>query len=156
MKAYLAGAIEHAPDNGVRWRRHLTNFLSDHLDHSVYDPTSEEISILTPEESENFRQYKEDNLLEFQRIVRKLIAHDLSTLTGQIDYVICFWDEHVKNGGGTQGELTVAYHYNIPVYLVAGMPVTEISGWILGCVTELFPSFDHLENYLIETFNGNR
>jgi hypothetical protein len=36
----------------------------------------------------------------------------------------------------------------VPVYLVTGRPVEQISGWILGCATEIFGSFDDLEQYL--------
>jgi len=156
MKAYLAGAIEHAPDNGIGWRRNVTQFLAETLGHSVYDPTAEELSILSPEESANFRSYKQENLPEFQRIVRKLIAHDLTILTTDIDYVICLWDDYVKNGGGTQGEITVSHLEGIPVYLVTTMTLGEISGWILGCVSHVFTSFEALENHLLQKYGENR
>ena len=156
MKAYLAGAIEHAPDNGITWRREVTEFLDTQLGHSVYDPTVEEMDILTSEESQNFRELKETDLPAFQHIVRKLIAHDLDTLTSEIDYVICLWDTHVLNGGGTHGEITVSHLHGIPVYLVAAMPVSDISGWILGCVSNVFDSFTSLENFLINKFQHNR
>lgn len=152
MKAYLAGAIEHAPDNGIAWRRDVTQFLADTLGHTVYDPTTEELSILSQEESANFRGYKQNNLPEYQRIVRKLIAHDLSILTTDIDYVICLWDNYVKNGGGTQGEITVSHLHGIPVYLVSEMETEKISGWILGCVSKVFTSFEELENHLVQKY----
>ncbi len=155
MKAYLAGAIEHAPDNGSRWRKDVTEFLAQHLNHSVYDPTVEEFQILTPEESSQFRELKQHDLDRFTSIVSKLIDHDLKTLTSTIDYVICYWDKYVLNGGGTHGEVTLSYHYDIPVYLVAGMPLEQISGWILGCSTQIFESFGDLEKFLLLSYKSN-
>lgn len=152
VKAYLAGAIEHAPDNGKRWRRQVTEFLAENLGHQVYDPTVEEFQILTPAESKDFRSLKKKDLSAFRSIVGKLIDHDLKTLVSSVDYVICYWDQHVLNGGGTHGEVTLSYHYDIPVYLVAGMPREDISGWILGCSSELFGDFRELEQFLIEKF----
>jgi hypothetical protein len=55
-------------------------------------------------------------------------------------------------GGGTYGELTVAYYHNIPVYMVAAKPLSQISGWILGCATEFFESFEELKEFLRENF----
>jgi len=154
MRAYLAGAIEHAPDNGSAWRKEITEFLSKNLSHTVYDPTVEEFQILTPEESSQFRELKQKNLPRFKSVVSKLIDHDLKTLTSSIDYVICYWDQYVLNGGGTHGEVTVSYHYDIPVYLVAGMPTEKISGWILGCSSQVFATFNDLENFLLETYQN--
>ena len=152
MRAYLAGAIEHAPDGGEAWRKDVKQMLAESLAHSVYDPTDEEMQVITQEESGNFRRYKSSDFNRFQPIIRKIIDHDIRTLTEQIDYVICLWDEHVKHGGGTQGELTLAYHHKIPVYLVTRFPTEEISSWILGCTSNLFNSFNELRQYLIEKY----
>ena len=48
-------------------------------------------------------------------------------------------------GAGTHAELSVAYRCGIPVYLVLGMPVEKVSGWILGCATRAFSSFAQAE-----------
>jgi len=118
------------------------------LGHNVYDPTVEEFEILPPESAGNFRDLKTTDLPAFRRIVRKLIDHDLEILTSEIDYVICLWDHYVKEGAGTQGEVTLAYLYEIPVYLVSELPVHQISGWILGCSSQVFTSFDELKKLL--------
>ena len=52
-------------------------------------------------------------------------------------------------GAGTQGELTFAHRLGIPVYLICGMPVAEISGWLLGCATEVFESFEGFHEFMI-------
>ena len=147
MVIYLSGAIEHAPDYGRAWRTQLAPRLSA-LGHEVYDPAADEQKNLTDEEVRNFRRWKRDDLDRFRRTVRKIIEWDMDWIERRADGVICYWDEHCSKGAGTQAELTAAYRRGVPVYLVAGMPVEKISGWILACATEIFRSFDELEIFL--------
>lgn len=148
MRAYLAGAIEYAPDRGKAWRDDMATFLRKELGHSCYNPLEEEKKYLTPVELATFRQYKANDLKYFQQLVRRLIDGDLQALENSIDYLICNWDVYAVRGGGTYGELTFAYWRKIPVYLVTDLPLTNISSWILGCATEVFTSFDALKSYL--------
>ncbi len=152
MKAYLAGAIEHSPDKGKAWRADIAEFLQQEFGHDVYNPHIEEPKILTPEERQQFRQLKTDDLPEFQKIVRKLIRNDIKSILTEIDYVICLWDEYAEKGGGTYGELTFAFYHGIPVYMVTSTKLLEISGWILGCTTEYFKNFDELKTFLQDKF----
>ena len=152
MKAYLAGAIEHSPDKGKAWRADIAEFLQQEFGHDVYNPHIEVPKILTPEERQQFRQLKTDDLPEFQKIVRKLIRNDIKSILTEIDYVICLWDEYAEKGGGTYGELTFAFYHGIPVYMVTSTKLLEISGWILGCTTEYFKNFDELKTFLQDKF----
>lgn len=152
MKAYLAGAIEHAPDKGRAWRDDLAAFVKTEFGHESYNPHIEEPKILTPAERTQFRSLKTENLSEFQKIVRKLIRNDINSIITEIDYVICLWDEYAEKGGGTYGELTVAFYQGIPVYMVTPLPPEKISGWILGCTTEFFKDFDELKKFLKARF----
>jgi hypothetical protein len=147
MRAYLSGAIEFAPGHGRAWRARLTPFLES-LGHSVYDPALDARKDLTDEELSSFRSWKSTDLPRFQQTVRKIIAWDLDRIAQRTDYIVCYWDEHCSRGAGTQGELTFAHRHGIPVYLVAGMPLAQISGWILACAVEIFPDFDALEAFL--------
>jgi hypothetical protein len=88
-------------------------------------------------------------LPRFQATVRKIIAWDLDWIEHKSDYVICYWDEAAARGAGTQGELTFAHRLGIPVYLVLGMSQSQVSGWILGCATEVFTDFDGLKQFLM-------
>jgi len=152
MKAYLAGAIEHAPDHGNAWREEMTAFLTNEFGHHSYNPLIEEPKILTPKESAQFRALKTQNLPEFRKIVRKLIRNDIKSILTEIDYIICLWDEYAERGGGTYGELTFAFYHQIPVYMVTPLELANISGWILGCATEYFESFEELKGFLREKF----
>jgi nucleoside 2-deoxyribosyltransferase len=143
MLIYLAGAIEYAPDKGKAWREQITPTLIA-LGCDVYDPALDEQKNLTNIEREHFRSWKATDLPRFQRTIRKIIDWDIEWITRRADAVVVYWDEYAGRGAGTSGELTAAYRYGKPVYLVAGMPVEKISGWILGCATQVFPSFDEL------------
>ena len=147
MLAYLSGSIEYSPDYGKSWRAELSPFLRD-LGHDIYDPALDEKKNLDDGEIHAFRQWKTTNLPRFQQTIRKIIAWDLEWIEQKSDYIICFWDDAAARGAGTQGELTLAHHRRIPVYLVLGMPLERVSGWILGCATEVFSNFEELKQHL--------
>jgi hypothetical protein len=143
MRIYLSGAIEYAPDQGRTWRAEITPFLQS-LGHEVYDPALDERKNLTEEETSLFRSWKTSDLPRFQATVRKIIEYDLDWIQHRSDCVVCFWDQYAQRGAGTQGELTFAYRMNIPVHLIVQEPVTNVSGWILGCATGVYRSLDEL------------
>ena len=147
MLFYLAGSIEYSPDLGKAWRAQITPLLKS-LGHSVYDPAEDEKKNLTETEMREFRLWKTSDLPRFQRTVRKIIAYDLDMIEQKCDAIVCYWDRHAGRGAGTQGELTFAYRLGIPVYLICGMPVGEISGWLLGCATEVFVDFDGFREFM--------
>lgn len=152
MYAYLCGSIEYAPDRGKAWRRRIASWLEETLHHRVYDPAADERKTLTEEELENFRQWKATELERFRRAVRKIINYDLDILHNHADYVICYWDEYAGRGAGTQAEITAAYRKGIPVYLVAELPLEELSGWVLACADHIFPSFGELKTFLLQKY----
>jgi hypothetical protein len=145
---YLAGAIENAPDRGELWRKEISEFIVRELNHSVFNPCLEENHLLTREEFQNFRKWKTQDTPRFKQIVHKIIQNDIHTLIQKVDYVICRWDQYILSGGGTQGELTMAYWNQIPVYLWLGMPLQQVSSWMIGCTTEIFNDVTSLKKYL--------
>lgn len=151
MLVYLSGSIEYAPDKGTTWRASLTPFLRS-LGHEVYDPASDVKKNLTDEEVREFRKWKTSDLERFQATIRKIIAWDLDYVEHKCDYVIAYWDEAAQRGAGTGAELTMAHRREIPVYMVIGVPVGQISGWILGCATEIFDDFDQLQAFLVQKY----
>jgi hypothetical protein len=147
MRVYLSGAIEYAPDHGRAWRAAVTPFLES-LEHEVYDPALDEKKKLSDEERQHFRTWKSTDLPRFQQTVRKIIAYDLDRIEQKTDLILCYWDEYAQRGAGTHGELTMAQRLGIPVYLVAAMPIVEVSGWILGCSTRVFASFEDWKSFM--------
>jgi len=153
LHVYLAGAMEHAPDRGCGWRAEMAAFLRESLGHEVFNPCVEEETFLPREDRKLLGPAKHENLPKFRKLIRKVIDGDLAMLVNEIDYVVCLWDAHVLNGGGTHGELTLAYYHDIPVYLVGRLPRQKISSWILGCTTEYFEDFEPLRQFLLRKFS---
>jgi hypothetical protein len=153
--AYLAGAIENAPDGGQQWREEISLFLQQEMGHEVFNPCLEENHLLTPEEFRKFRQWKTTDLARFRQVVHRIIRTDITMLMERVDYIICLWDEHVLNGGGTQGELTMAFWHQIPIYMVTKVPLSRISSWIIGCTNEIFQDFASLKIFLKSHFYEN-
>jgi hypothetical protein len=151
MLAYLSGSIEYSPDYGKSWRAQITPFVRG-LGHDVYDPALDEKKNLDDDEVRFFRRWKTTDLPRFQTTLRKIIAWDLDWIEHKSDYVICYFDEAAARGAGTQGELTLAHRVKVPVYLVLGMPTETISGWILGCATEVFSNFEELKSFLASKY----
>jgi nucleoside 2-deoxyribosyltransferase len=146
MLFYLAGSIEYSPDLGKGWRADITPLLKS-LGHEVYDPAEDELKNLTETEAREFRAWKTSDLPRFQQTVRKIIAYDLDLIEQHCDAIVCYWDRHAGRGAGTQGELTLAHRLGIPVYMICGVPVEEISGWLLGCASEVFTDFDAFRRF---------
>jgi hypothetical protein len=151
MRVYLSGGIEYCPDHGRKWRADLAPALRE-LGHEPYDPAEDEKKTLDDDEVGQFRDWKVTDLPRFQRTVRKIIHFDLDRIEQHTDYIICYWDEGATKGAGTHGELTIALRRGIPVYLVLGLPRERVSGWILGCATEVFADFDALKDFLREKY----
>ncbi len=152
MLVYLCGAIEYSPDHGKAWRAGITPFLRS-LGHDVYDPALDEKKNLSDEEVRDFRKWKSADLLRFQSTIRRIIDYDLDWIERKCDYIVAYWDEYAGRGAGSQGELTVAYRRGIPVYFVSAIPVEKVSGWILGCATEVFSDFAELRSFLAEKYD---
>ncbi|MDX1622738.1 MAG: hypothetical protein R3199_02000 [Gemmatimonadota bacterium] len=146
LRAYLAGAMERAPDRGREWREGLLP-LFEELGHEVFHPNVEEAKIVSPEERANFREWKANGHAEFRRMMRRIIDHDIAALE-RCDYLVCYWDRHAHGSGGTPSEVTLMHHWGRPVYLVLGVPRVEVSSWVLGCATRVFETFDDLAEHL--------
>jgi hypothetical protein len=155
MFVYLSGSIEYAPDKGKSWRASLTPFLRS-LGHDVYDPASDEKKNLTDEEVTDFRKWKTSDPERFRRTIQKIITWDLDWVEHKADYIVAFWDEYAQRGAGTGAELTMAYRRGVPVYVVTGMPQGEISGWVLGCASQVFQDFEQLKSFLSQQYGDVR
>jgi len=147
MFFYLAGSIEYSPDKGKGWRLEIAPRLRE-LGHEIYDPAEDELKNLTEVEAREFRSWKQTDLDRFRRTVQKIIAYDLDLIEHRVDAIVCFWDEYAGRGAGTQGELTFAHRLGVPVYLVCGIPVEQISGWLLAFATEIFTGFDDFNEFM--------
>ena len=94
----------------------------------------------------------------FRRVVRKIIQFDLDQIENKADYLICIWRcaDAATQSGGTAAELTFAYRKGIPVYLVTDLAPEQVSGWMLACADQVFPSVDELKNFLSSRFGREK
>jgi len=152
MRVYLAGAIEKAPDGGKRWRQEESIFINNNFGWTIFDPTQEEAKYFSDDDWEKYRSYKESNFPKYIEMVRTMIDRDITQILGETDIIICKWDEFAQQGGGTAGELTFAYFYKIPVYMVLSNGKNDIPGWILACATHIFDDFSDLNHQLLIDF----
>lgn len=155
MIAYLSGAMENAKNEGSEWRANLTIWLRENLNHSVIDPVAETVKLVEKSDSQNYRNWKNSDPNKFKNFVRQAIDNDLNSVVNKSDYLICLWNNDVITGGGTHGEVTIAYYHNKPVYLINQLDMpNQISGWIMSCATEIFPDFNSMQKRLINIYSG--
>jgi hypothetical protein len=149
-RVYLSGGMEYAPNEGRDWRRDLQQWFEQELGWKVFNPNDESEHFLArylPAGSD-FRTMKTDDPDGFQRIVRQIVDLDCREIAARSDCVVCYWDQGAMQGAGTKGEITMATYHGKPVYLVTSFPFQEIPGWVLGCTTMIFGSFEQLKDFL--------
>ena len=150
MIAYLSGGMENAIDEGADWRRMMRSWLKENLNHDVFDPVIESQKIIIKNDAKDFRTLKKSDPEKFREIFQKLIHQDLKTIIENADYLIVLWDRSVINGGGTHGEVTMAYWENKPIFLVNKLP--DLSAWISSCSSKTYDSFSSLKKDLLRMY----
>ena len=152
MIAYLSGPIENAHNDGADWINNITELLETKLNHKVFNPVIATKSIIEHHNTSDFRSMKKTNPNEYKKIIRKIIKIDLDAVVHKSDYLIVKWDESVFRGGGTHGEVTMAYWLGKPVFLVNKLPIDDISSWIFSCSQHIFDNFEDLKKKLEELY----
>ncbi|MEE2765107.1 MAG: hypothetical protein VX600_01300 [Candidatus Neomarinimicrobiota bacterium] len=152
MIAYLSGGMEYADNKGANWRTEITAWLKESLGHDVIDPVIESSNLVKKHEAENYREWKQSDPDRYKTFVRLAIDQDLRAVIGETNYLICLWDSSVLKGGGTHGEITLAYFIGKPVYLVNKLPQKDLSSWIMACATQSVSDFDNLKDVLKQKY----
>jgi hypothetical protein len=148
-RVYLSGGMEYAAGEGRDWRREMQSWLEARLACSVFNPNDESERLLKEgHPGVDFRALKSQDLDAYARIAAEFVDADCREIADRSDYVVCYWDESAQRGAGTKGELTIARRSRKPVFMVTAMPPASLPGWILGCTTKIFPSFDDLKSFL--------
>ena len=154
MKAYLSGAMEFAKNEGANWMEKMTFWLDRKLAHSVYNPVVESQSIMKEYNAEDYREWKNSDSKKYANFIRVCVDRDIKAVRNSVDYLICLWDESVFKGAGTHAEVTLAYDCKKPVYLINKIGVSDLSGWIMACSSEIFPEFDELKSFLLDQYSS--
>ncbi len=153
MKAYLSGPIENAENDGAFWRHEITSWLEDHLKHKVFNPVIETQSIIEHHKPSNFRAMKKTDPIKYKKIIREIIKLDLDAVINDCDYLIVKWDKSVLKGGGTHGEITMAYWIKKPIFIVNSIPLDDMSSWIFSCSDFIFNDFISLKKKLMQLYS---
>jgi len=154
MKAYLSGPIENAENDGASWRHDMTLWLKNNLNHKVFNPVIETKSIIGNLNSSNFRAMKKTDPIKYKNIIREIIKLDLEAVVNDSDYLIVKWDKSVLKGGGTHGEVTMAYWIKKPIFIVNSLPLDDMSSWIFSCSDFIFNDFKSLKKKLTQLYKG--
>ena len=154
MKAYLSGPIENAENDGASWRHDMTLWLKNNLNHKVFNPVIETKSIIGNLNSSNFRAMKKTDPIKYKNKIREIIKLDLEAVINDSDYLIVKWDKSVLKGGGTHGEVTMAYWIKKPVFIVNSIPIDDMSSWIFSCSDFIFNDFKSLKKKLTQLYKG--
>mgnify|MGYP001160091672 FL=1 len=154
MKAYLSGPIENAENDGASWRQDMTLWLKDNLNHEVFNPVLETKNIIGHLNPSIFRSMKKTDPIEYKNIIREIIKLDLEALINDSDYLIVKWDKSVLKGGGTHGEVTMAYWIKKPIFIVNSLPIDDMSSWIFSCSDFIFNDFKSLKKKLKQLYKG--
>ena len=128
MIAYLSGGMEHANNDGADWRKEITQWLNESLEHSVIDPVIESKKLIAENNAKDFRNWKQTDPDRFIEFIRLAIKKDLDGVVNKADYIICLWDKSVFKSGGTHGEVTLSHYSRKPIYLINQLPITDLSG----------------------------
>lgn len=148
-RVYLSGGMEYAANEGRDWRTALQDWLQRELNCEVFNPNRESEQFFRREHpGVDFRQLKSDDVNAYQRIVSRLVELDCDEIAERSTFLVCYWDEGAVRGAGTKGELTMAKFFKKPVYMVTSIPRHDIPGWVLGCTTRIFASFEELKDFL--------
>ena len=154
MIAYLSGPIENAENDGASWRQDMTLWLKNNLNHKVFNPVIETEKIIGHLDASNFRTMKKTDPIKYKKIIRKIIKLDLEAVINNSDYLIVKWDKSVLKGGGTHGEITMAYWIKKPIFIVNSLPIDDMSSWIFSCSDFIFNDFKSLKKKLMQLYKG--
>jgi hypothetical protein len=153
LRVYLSGGMEFAKGEGADWRRVMEDWVKVELGHSAFNPNTESDDFLAAKCPDGkFRDLKHQDIDRYVSIIRDLVDLDCREIADRSDYVVCNWDESAQRGAGTKGELTMARWVGKPVYMVTQMNLQDIPGWVLGCTTKVFGSFEELREFLRQEF----
>ena len=152
MIAYLSGPIENAENDGANWRESITPWLKDEIKHDVFNPVLATRKIISNLTNTQFREMKDTNPKKYKNLIRQIIDIDIKAVVGETDYLIVNWNKSVFRGGGTHGEITLAYYLKKPIYLVNHVRLDDLSSWISSCATEVFDSFDDMKIHLLSEY----
>lgn len=137
---YLAGAMEKAPDGGVKWRRKATKLLKKYRV-NVFDPTFEEDKVLSELCNTDLTSLRkmDKSSHAFKRVATAIWGRDMYMIA-KTQILLVYLDEAVFQSSGTLCEMSHAHDRGIPVIAVyPEMDWNRIPLWTVACITFMVP-----------------
>ena len=146
--------MAHADNDKEDWRKEITKWLNESLEHNVIDSVIELKKLITDNNAKDFLNWKKSDPDRFIEFIRLAIKKDLDGIVKKADYIICLWNKIILKGGGTNCGVTLAYYNRKPIYLVNQLPITDLSGWIMSCATYIVNDFESLKKLLYNKYHN--
>ena len=169
LKYYLAGRMGADPRD-KEWRNEETVFIVKELEGKVLNPYLLEVAQLrglrpgrlpskTPDGKPvthwyDLKFFPQDSpeYHRYEKYMRFIINFDMNIVENVADIIICRWSDDCQNGGGSQGEVSLARYIRKPVYMIDETKKVEIPTWIRACANRVFDSMEELNKFLREEF----
>ena len=170
LATYLCGPIDHAEDDGVGWRREITEDLRDMFGVRVLDPTDKPFKTndgssyeeIGAEKTSTLKLKNDGNYAELSRKMRAIVRVDLR-MVDLSDFIIVYLPKNTILCG-TIHEIVTAAESKKPTLIVAEGGRKNIPNWLWGMLpTEphtdsrsgwLFDDFKDLFEYLSQVHMG--
>jgi hypothetical protein len=152
IKAYLGGAVEKAPDRGVKWREDMSEWMKT-VNILPINPLDFDNNIAENYGLADPKEVAVINVNErFQRrcdFMREIVTLDINAVIDS-DILVVHMDEYTLAGAGTFGEMTVAWQKTIPVvvWVTGKLSLDDLPGWALGTANFITESQKQFRDYL--------
>ena len=143
---YLCGAMESLPDNGKTWRDEYKKTLHNEFGFRCISPNDEEEELIKGVDISYLKRFDKEL---YTKYVKEFIKMDLKFVEN-VDMLVCKWDGEKITG--TVHEIGYAYQLGKPVYLITTVDFVDMAGWLIGCVSKIFSSFEEFKDYLYDTY----
>jgi len=145
IKYYLAGPIADVKDDSYKaWRDDITKFL-ENIGQGVYNPLTKYEGKAGDFKDELLEMRENGEWKEVKKFMEDLVLPADRLLVKKSDGVIAFVPNYTV---GTLREISLAYEWKKPVYIVSNMKLPSNS--LIGMATEIFKTFEELKKYLKE------
>ena len=85
--AYLSGAMEFASDEGAGWRKDMTKWLDENLNHEVYNPVIESSKLIEKYGANDYRSWKKTDTERYANFIRICVDNDIDIVRNKADYL---------------------------------------------------------------------
>lgn len=158
MRVYLAGPIDDASDDGVRWRTELIALCDSYgIGLKYFNPTNKPKSLQCEIglEKNIIKQYLvQEEWSKAQEFMKKIRHEDL-TMVDKSDFLIAYVDKD-SHMCGTYDEMFTAEDQSKPIFTIVKQGKKNIPAWLVSFLREeeVFNDVKDCVDYLYRISNG--